>query len=112
MTAVDLQEYLDESLHNMYQETQETYRMELDMFVATDIMDAPFEVTFQKQDGTFKTMTGTLVAPNYEGSPESLFDYCVGLVEKHQVPVWTAQGWRSFIKSSVVSIKMVTEEVV
>jgi hypothetical protein len=112
MAAVDLQEYLDESLHNMYQETQETYGMELYMFVATDIMDAPFVVTFQKQDGTLKTMEGTLVAPNYKGSPEDLFDYCVGLVEKHQVPVWTAQGWRSFIKSSVVSIKMVTEEVV
>lgn len=97
---------LDESPKTLYQDTQENEEMELDMFNPTTIMDAPFEVTYKKQDGSIKTMQGTLVAPNFSGTLEDLFAYCVGLLEKSQIPVWTAQGWRSFIVQNVLKVEM------
>jgi hypothetical protein len=97
---------LDESPYTLYQDTQENEGTEPDMFNPTTILDSTFEVTYKKQDGTVKTMQGTLVAPNYSGTPEDLFAYCVGLLEKSQIPVWTAQGWRSFIVQNVLKVEV------
>jgi hypothetical protein len=98
---------VDESPYTLYQDTQENEGTEPDMFNPTTILDNPFEVTYKKQDGTVKTMQGTLVAPNYSGTPEDLFAYCVGLLEKSQIPVWTAQGWRSFIAQNVLKVEVI-----
>lgn len=104
---VSVANMLDESPITVYQENMmKAEEEEPDMFNPTEILDRTFQITYKKQDGTTKTMTGTLVAPNYEGSLEALFAYCVGLLEKTQIPVWTAQGWRSFLIQNVLSVEI------
>jgi hypothetical protein len=80
--------------------------MEEPMFNPILVQDRVFTVQFTKQDGTAGMVTGKLVAPNYEGTSDDLLAYCVGLLEQDRVPVYTAQGWRSFYTSKVTQFQL------
>jgi hypothetical protein len=79
--------------------------MEEPMFNPLTTGDKTFTVEVEKQDGTLGTLTGKLVAPNYDGTPDDLLAYCVGLLEKDLTPIYTSKGWRSFYASKVVSFE-------
>jgi hypothetical protein len=79
--------------------------MEEPMFNPLTTGDKTFTVEVEKQDGTLGTLTGRLVAPNYDGTSTDLVAYCAGLLEKDLTPIYTAKGWRSFYQSKVVSFE-------
>ncbi len=74
------------------------------MFNALEILASTFTVEFTKIDGSLRSLTGKLVAPNYEGSNEDLLAYCASLEGSTNVPVYTAQGWRSFNPTKAVAV--------
>jgi hypothetical protein len=94
---------LDESLLDMLDTIINP--MEEYMFNPVAVQGQTFTVEIIKQDGTLGTLTGQLVAPNYEGSKEELFAYTVDLLNQDRVPVYTDKGWRSFYQTKVVSFK-------
>lgn len=75
------------------------------MFNPLTVGHNTFTVEFTKQDGSHGTLTGKLVAPNYEGSDNELLAYQISLLEKDIVPVYTSKGWRSFYQSKVTYFK-------
>lgn len=76
------------------------------MFNPLTTADRTFTVEVTKQDGTLGTLTGRLVAPNYEGTPTDLLGYCASLLEKDLTPIYTDKGWRSFRQTKVVSFTL------
>lgn len=94
---------LDESLLDMLDSIINP--MEEPMFNPVAVQDQVFTVEFTKADGSPGTVTGKLVAPNYEGSKEELLAYTIDLLEKDRIPVYTAQGWRSFYTNKVTYFK-------
>jgi hypothetical protein len=95
--------FLDESLMDVLEHLNNP--MEEQMFNPLTAYNKTFTVEVQKQDGTLGTLTGKLVAPNYDGTPADLLAYCAGLLEKDLVPIYTSKGWRSFYQSKVVSFE-------
>ena len=76
------------------------------MFTPSLIQNQTFTVEFVKQDGSIGSLTGRLVAPNYEGTPKDFEDYTKGLENKDLIPIYTDKGWRSFYKGKVVSFTL------
>ncbi len=68
--------------------------------------DNTFTVEFTKADGSPGKITGKLVAPNYEGSKLDFMAYLAGLSGQDRIPVYTAQGWRSFYTTKVTFFKL------
>lgn len=75
------------------------------MFNPLEIMDKKFTVTFIKQDGTTREITGYLVEGG-KYSKDYVEEYCVSLVDKTVIPMITDKGWRSFITTSVISVEV------
>jgi hypothetical protein len=92
---------LDESLLDMLDTIINP--MEEPMFNPLTVGNKTFTVEVMKQDGTLGTLTGKLVAPNYDGTADDLLAYSAGLLEKDLTPIYTDKGWRSFYQSKVVS---------
>lgn len=80
--------------------------MEKMMFNPVAVQGQTFTVEFTKADGSPGTITGKLVAPNYEGSDNELLAYTIDLLSKDRIPVYTAQGWRSFYATKVTHFKI------
>lgn len=95
---------LDESLITMLDKIINP--TEEPMFTPSLIQNQTFTVEFVKQDGSIGSLTGRLVAPNYEGTPKDFEDYTKGLENKDLIPIYTDKGWRSFYKGKVVSFTL------
>lgn len=101
---------IDESSDYEYNKIDETQRNHT-MFnlLLDDIGNNDFVVTFMKQDGEVRTMTGNLFGPD-KGATLSSDDqatYLAGLLDNPLVKVYTQVGWRSFIKSNLITIELV-----
>lgn len=109
LTASGSQRFtLDESLEQEYTKIDETQRNHT-MFDPFEIADKDFVVTFLKQDGEARTVTGNLFGPD-KGATLSSDDqatYLAGLVDNPLVRLYTEAGWRSFIKSNLITINLV-----
>ena len=68
--------------------------------------DKTFTVEFTKADGSPGRITGKLIADNYTGTKADLIAYLAGLSGQDRIPVWTAQGWRSFYVAKVTHFKL------
>ena len=98
--------FLDESLLDMLEDLNDPWETRGNqMFNPLIVQDQTFTVEVIKQDGTTGTITGKLVAPNYEGSKNELMAYTIDLLEKDIVPIYTDKGWRSFYTNKVISFK-------
>jgi uncharacterized protein involved in type VI secretion and phage assembly len=97
-----IEKFLDESLPLWYTESTE---QEQSMFNPLEILDKQFTVTFVKQDGTLRELTGYLFEKEKFASDYG-YEYCVGLVDKNLIPIITDKGWRSFIVSSVIKVEI------
>lgn len=77
-------------------------------FAAFDVGVKPFRVVFTKQDGTLREMVGCLFTPDQLNTmkPHEIEATLVEIEEAHSVRMWTDKGWRSFIKSNLVSIEL------
>lgn len=84
--------------------------MELTMqkFVAFEVNTRQFKVVFTKQDGTLREMVGCLFTPDQLSTmkPHEIEATLVDIEEAHSVRMWTDRGWRSFIKSNMVSYEV------
>jgi len=99
-----IQIHLDESFLDML---EDLIRIgEDEVFNPHAVLGQKFTVEYIKQDGSEAVLTGRLVAPNYEGTPGELEAYCIGLLGKEVIPVWTDRGWRSFHASKVFYYKI------
>ena len=99
-----MQVSLDESLLDMLEDLIRVG--EDDMFNPHAVLGQKFTVEYVKADGTVATLTGRLIAPNYEGSKGELEAYCISLFNKDVIPVWTDKGWRSFYANKVIYTKI------
>lgn len=99
---------LDESLELEYHKIRET-EGNCQMFVPFDIANKDFVVTFLKQGGEIRTMTGNLFGPDKGAtlSSDDQAEYLAGLVDNPLVKFYTNAGWRSFIKSNLIGICLV-----
>jgi hypothetical protein len=77
-------------------------------FVAFAVNTRQFKVVFTKQDGTLREMIGCLFTPDQLTTmkPHEIEGTLVEVEEAHSVRMWTDKGWRSFIKSSMVSCEV------
>lgn len=101
---------VDESLDYEYNKIDETQRNHT-MFnlLLDDIGNKDFVVTFLKQDSEVRTTTGNLFGPD-KGATLSSDDqatYLAGLLDNPLVRFYTEAGWRSFIKSNLITIELV-----
>jgi hypothetical protein len=97
-----LDNFLDESFPDWYTGYTQEERI---MFNPMEILDKKFTVTFTKQDGTIRELTGVLVeASKY--TKDYIFEYCAGLLDKNLVTMVTDQGFKSFIVSNVIKVEI------
>ena len=99
---------LDESLELEYHKIRETKGSHR-MFSPFDISNQDFVVTFLKQGGEIRTLTGNLFGPD-KGATLSSDDqatYLAGLVDNPLVRFYTEAGWRSFITTNLIGISVV-----
>jgi hypothetical protein len=96
---------VDESPYIMYQDEEENERIN-QMFNPYLIGQRDFTVTFLKQDGTTKTMTGNMFGPDKGAAQteDAIMAHLVAMDEGVQVKMFTDAGWRSFLKGNLLAI--------
>lgn len=97
-----LSNFLDESLPDWYTGLTE---MEQSIFNPLEILDNEFTVTFIKQNGTLRELTGYLFE-KHKFNTDYANEYCMSLVDKQIIPMVTNQGWKSFNTTKVVNIQI------
>ena len=104
---------LDESEGLPYTEWEENERINK-MFNAFDIAKNDFIVTFLKTDGTLRTMQGNLFGPDKGAglSADSFEAHLVATQESNHVKMFTDQGWRSFLKTNLLSLVIVGKDTI
>jgi hypothetical protein len=101
-SQIVVENFLDESHPSWYTGLEEGERI---MFNPLEILDNKFTVTFTKQDGELRELTGYLFEPGKFNSDYAL-EYCAGLLDKNLIVMITDNGWRSFIVSNVIKVEI------